>query len=319
MATNVIFKQGTRAQFDNLKSFDANALYFILDDEKRFSLYLADANADDNGKTASVRSLSCIRVINDITDLPENAEDHDGEIFYIKEVNGLYTPVKDENDNWSWEPVAGDNGTGNVDIGTQNNEDTGELEIVLKDKETGEVISTTPIGDEIREAAKEVLGDLQPMSYKGTVSCKTPDDGSNRLLPTTGVKSGDTYKCSDNYKDVANGISAAKGDLFIAVVDENGDITWEVVPSGDDADKDTQYFLSTTNTSDSSVSIKLQESVPSGAAERVVSTVKLECDDGSVQFSGSNKTIKISSNGSGSSGDFVLRWQMLEDDEEVGG
>lgn len=87
------------------------------------------------------------------------------------------------------------------------------------------------------------INELDSMSYKGVVGT-----GYNvTALPTTGVKAGDTYK-------VGTALTTPKakvGDLVIATGTEGTDgvltsITWEVIPSGDDAATDTQYYGSAT-------------------------------------------------------------------------
>lgn len=83
------------------------------------------------------------------------------------------------------------------------------------------------------------LKGLNGMTYKGTVSAASP-------LPTTNVSSGDTYLVAeDNFEYVA-GKEANTGDLLIATGTEGSNgyltsITWTYVPSGDDAEHDTEY------------------------------------------------------------------------------
>lgn len=75
-----------------------------------------------------------------------------------------------------------------------------------------------------------LLGDLVGgMRYQGTLGT----GGRFTSLPTTSVKSGDTYKVvsAGTYANQA----ADVGDLFIAVV-SGGEISWTLVPSGDDGD-----------------------------------------------------------------------------------
>lgn len=81
------------------------------------------------------------------------------------------------------------------------------------------------------------LKKLDGMTYKGVVGNTTTPS-----LPTANVSRGDTYMAFQNMASPA----AKKGDLIIATGTEGNDgflstITWEVVPSGDDAAKDTTY------------------------------------------------------------------------------
>lgn len=98
---------------------------------------------------------------------------------------------------------------------------------------------------------------VNAMTYKGTVN-------QDKMLPTSGVAVGDTYKTTDEGdftgafidefgKEVIS-INYEIGDLFIAVPngdaieDANGHLTsvrWTYIPSGEDTD--TQYNLSTKN------------------------------------------------------------------------
>ena len=65
------------------------------------------------------------------------------------------------------------------------------------------------------------------MTYKGTVSSTT----HSAIASTANV--GDTYKAEDGF--TIDGIGTVKaGDLLIAKGDEDGDVTWDIVPSGDD-------------------------------------------------------------------------------------
>lgn len=93
------------------------------------------------------------------------------------------------------------------------------------------------------------LNELNGMTYKGTVGTSTVEGVNATVpsLPTTEVKSGDTYLA---ISEIAS-VSAKKGDLIIATGTEvNGVITselkWTVVPAGDDAEYDTHYAFLTT-------------------------------------------------------------------------
>lgn len=83
------------------------------------------------------------------------------------------------------------------------------------------------------------LKGLNGMTYKGTVDEDHP-------LPTSNVSSGDTYLVADGEVEYNGADKAKKGDLLIATGTEGSNgyltsITWTYVPSGDDAEMDTQY------------------------------------------------------------------------------
>ncbi|MBO7535629.1 MAG: hypothetical protein J6T34_00620 [Bacilli bacterium] len=86
-----------------------------------------------------------------------------------------------------------------------------------------------------------MMANLNAMTFKGVVS-------STSNPPTTNVQVGDTYKASENFTFLNNGISTeiSKGDLIIATGTEtNGVITsglqWEVIPAGNDTDDIFRY------------------------------------------------------------------------------
>ena len=86
-----------------------------------------------------------------------------------------------------------------------------------------------------------MMSNLNAMTFKGVVS-----DSSNP--PTSGVHVGDTYKASEGFTFMNNGVATtiSKGDLIIATGTEtNGVITsnlvWEIVPAGDDTDDIFRY------------------------------------------------------------------------------
>lgn len=89
------------------------------------------------------------------------------------------------------------------------------------------------------------LNTIDAMHYCGTVG----DTNATVIqLPSTGVKTGDTYKTV--VSGVYAGITAEAGDLFIATgVETDGVITsgltWTYIPSGDDVD--TKYSISAAN------------------------------------------------------------------------
>ena len=84
---------------------------------------------------------------------------------------------------------------------------------------------------------------LNSMVYKGTVG----DTGSIAALPTTNVSVGDTYKFVEQ---MVVGTSEVRiGDVAIARGTEGSDgyisgtISWDIIPSGDDAAQDTTYLM----------------------------------------------------------------------------
>ena len=88
---------------------------------------------------------------------------------------------------------------------------------------------------------------LNSMVYRGTVG----DTGSISVLPTTNVSIGDTYKFVE---EMAVGTSTVRiGDIAIARTKDGGpegsdgyiasnNISWDIIPSGDDAQQDTTYW-----------------------------------------------------------------------------
>lgn len=89
----------------------------------------------------------------------------------------------------------------------------------------------------------EKLRILDAMTYRGTVG----ETGKFTSLPTSEVRLGDTFKFVS--KDYVNGVAVKIGDIVIADGAEDpstgyitGTIAWEIVPSGDDSQKDTTYW-----------------------------------------------------------------------------
>lgn len=84
--------------------------------------------------------------------------------------------------------------------------------------------------------------DFNAMEYKGVFP--TGGNTSQQLSSLTGVKNGDTYKAKQDLSASTHGVNAKSGDLIIAQGTEvngaipSGNITWEVIPSGDE---DTTY------------------------------------------------------------------------------
>ena len=86
--------------------------------------------------------------------------------------------------------------------------------------------------------------DLDAMVYRGTVGT----DGAFTALPTTNVKIGDTYKFVS--EDVIGLEEVLPGDIVIARGEEDATtgyiktntLTWDIIPSGNDAEKDTTYW-----------------------------------------------------------------------------
>lgn len=85
---------------------------------------------------------------------------------------------------------------------------------------------------------------LDAMVYKGTVGT----NGAITSLPTTNVNIGDTYKfVSEDYIGIDQ---VLPGDMVIARGEEDastgyikkGTLTWDIVPSGNDAESDTTYW-----------------------------------------------------------------------------
>lgn len=86
------------------------------------------------------------------------------------------------------------------------------------------------------------LNGLNAMVYRGTVGA----GGTVSSLPTSEVSAGDTYLVVGSNEIVGSGNTGHAGDLFIATGTEGADgyltsITWTYVPSGDEAEHDTQY------------------------------------------------------------------------------
>lgn len=118
-------------------------------------------------------------------------------------------------------PKSGGTFSGNVTIGsgktlTLSGDPTSNLHAATKSYVDSAVSSGLQVADAMR--------------YKGTLGT----DGTVTSLPTTNVKKGDTYKV------IVAGTYASKaakvGDLFIASNDsDDGAVTWDLVPSGDEA------------------------------------------------------------------------------------
>ena len=89
----------------------------------------------------------------------------------------------------------------------------------------------------------EKLRGLDAMTYRGTVGTT----GKFTSLPTAEVKVGDTFKFVS--ADYVNGTPVKIGDIVIANGAEDsstgyitGTIQWDIIPSGDDSQKDTTYW-----------------------------------------------------------------------------
>lgn len=84
--------------------------------------------------------------------------------------------------------------------------------------------------DEVDQLIEDELADFDAMEYKGTVSSS---DASTKLVSTANV--GDTYKAASAINNIGgeSGNNAKTGDLIIAE-GTDGNVTWSVVPSGDE-------------------------------------------------------------------------------------
>lgn len=83
---------------------------------------------------------------------------------------------------------------------------------------------------EVDQLIEDQLGDFDAMQYKGTVDSA---DASTKLVSTANV--GDTYKAASAINNIGgiSGNNAKTGDLIIAE-GTDGNVTWEIVPSGDE-------------------------------------------------------------------------------------
>lgn len=135
----------------------------------------------------------------------------------------------------------------------------------------------------------QLIAGLNAMTYKGTVGT----GGTETTLPTTGVAVGDTYmvKVAGTYANQ----EADAGDLFIASGTEtNGvitsDLTWTLVPAGDDID--TQYtFTVSENATTHEATIS---AVPDpGTSNETVAVIKGGTD---ITANVSGKTITLNHN-----------------------
>lgn len=84
--------------------------------------------------------------------------------------------------------------------------------------------------DEVDDLIEDELKAFDAMEYKGTVDSS---DASTKLVSTANV--GDTYKAASAINNVGgvSGNNAKTGDLIIAE-GTDGNVTWEIVPSGDE-------------------------------------------------------------------------------------
>lgn len=111
---------------------------------------------------------------------------------------------------------------------------TQAVKSVATTEESGNTVLTTKgyVDDQINTK----IAASNAMVYKGTVGT----DGTIETLPSTDVVNGDTYKV------VADGTYAGQqaftGDLFIAVV-VDGNVSWTLIPSGDDGNVSTAGTL----------------------------------------------------------------------------
>ena len=117
---------------------------------------------------------------------------------------------------------------------TYTRNDATSLETVNNGGSLGNLVDKTYVDNRLKNTNCMVYkGTITDSDYQG--SAKPTQKG----LPTTDVKNGDTYIVIDDV--IAIGDDAAKdGDLIIAVV-KDGKTSWTIVPSGDETD--TQYKL----------------------------------------------------------------------------
>lgn len=100
-----------------------------------------------------------------------------------------------------------------------------------------------------KEDIDSTLKSANAMTFKGSVG-ETSD--TNQTLPTTNVRTGDTYIVVGNTPVFGSGNAGKNGDLFIAAgtEGENGyltEITWIYVPSGDEIDTTYRFEFNSTD------------------------------------------------------------------------
>lgn len=145
--------------------------------------------------------------------------------------NGFYVQVQD-----SLNGVVSNTKTGSVDPIVAVGADT-----TVSGNQVHFVNGTATLPVYSKSDVDGMMANLNAMTFKGVVS-------SSSNPPTTGVHVGDTYKASEGFQFLNNGVATtvSKGDLLIATGTEtNGVISsglaWEIIPAGDDTDDIFRY------------------------------------------------------------------------------
>lgn len=107
--------------------------------------------------------------------------------------------------------------------------------------------------DEIDDILESQMATMDAMTFKGLVN----STNASTLLTANDLSVGDTFKASSDIEINNPNISAKTGDLIIATGTDNN-ITWEVVPSGD------EQLLTVVNTASSNL-VQLKDSLANNA------------------------------------------------------
>ena len=134
------------------------------------------------------------------------------------------------------------------------------------------------------------LSSFDAMQYKGTVSSS---DAATKLAVAT-AQAGDTYKASTQIRLDSPSVSAEIGDLIIAS-GSDGNVTWEVVPSGNE-----QLIYLDTAAASNLVQLKDNNAIASGR-QQIIGGIQLVEDS-----TATNAAIEVDTSVTGTTTQFTL-------------
>lgn len=141
-------------------------------------------------------------------------------------------------------PKTGGTFKGNIDFDNENKDDDKKITISVPTPYKNEhAVNKQYIDDKINT--------VDYMVYRGELGAnQTIEELPTQNTKVLPVKPGDTYKAIENNYSAAHDISYRIGDLLIAKVSEQGNVTWKHIPCGDEPVTRIKYGVTSNITTD---------------------------------------------------------------------